>query len=403
MRVLDTLEQPQQQAPALDGSLSFQSLQDRPKRRRNQRTRLCCDCDQWVTNYDQKGPNKRCYACAAAIAAQVVPSCPKCGVPLNVFSSSGRIASRCGNCQPESPPRNCIDCGEPMPLPSGSGRLASRCVNCNPCYRKKKRKAVANSELSATCEVCGKDRRRFKNGNLKKCCRVNEYVPKTIDADCTQCGSRFRKLSDSPKKVCSSACGYKASREVQRQRGIQKREFRACAHCNSLFLGNSSTQVFCGPGCAARSRAEKEKPRRLKKRERVCNGCGLVFHHIEPNRKGIFCSRECSLANKSKWATAVPMSPDSSAPIVIKSDCKKTRRERLALQKVDKVDKKRVFERDYYKCQICLGPCKREWILGDPASPTLDHVIPLAKGGAHSYANCRTAHAICNSMKSDAT
>lgn len=33
------------------------------------------------------------------------------------------------------------------------------------------------------------------------------------------------------------------------------------------------------------------------------------------------------------------------------------------------------------------------------SAPTLDHVIPLAKGGEHSRANVRCAHFICNSRR----
>ena len=34
-----------------------------------------------------------------------------------------------------------------------------------------------------------------------------------------------------------------------------------------------------------------------------------------------------------------------------------------------------------------------------PHSATLDHIVPLAAGGAHSYANVQCAHFICNSVK----
>lgn len=31
--------------------------------------------------------------------------------------------------------------------------------------------------------------------------------------------------------------------------------------------------------------------------------------------------------------------------------------------------------------------------------PSLDHVIPMSKGGAHSYANTQLAHWLCNVTK----
>lgn len=32
---------------------------------------------------------------------------------------------------------------------------------------------------------------------------------------------------------------------------------------------------------------------------------------------------------------------------------------------------------------------------------TIDHIIPLSKGGTHTYNNVQLAHYICNSKKSD--
>lgn len=38
-----------------------------------------------------------------------------------------------------------------------------------------------------------------------------------------------------------------------------------------------------------------------------------------------------------------------------------------------------------------------EW--PDPMSFVVDHTIPLAKGGQHTFANTQPAHASCNSIK----
>jgi 5-methylcytosine-specific restriction endonuclease McrA len=37
----------------------------------------------------------------------------------------------------------------------------------------------------------------------------------------------------------------------------------------------------------------------------------------------------------------------------------------------------------------------------DPLSPSLDHVVPLARGGEHTYGNVRTACLGCNVRKRD--
>ena len=59
----------------------------------------------------------------------------------------------------------------------------------------------------------------------------------------------------------------------------------------------------------------------------------------------------------------------------------------------------RVFERDGWACHICRGDIDRALAFPHRDSATVDHVIPLTAGGAHSYENCRAAHYRCNSRK----
>jgi 5-methylcytosine-specific restriction endonuclease McrA len=61
-----------------------------------------------------------------------------------------------------------------------------------------------------------------------------------------------------------------------------------------------------------------------------------------------------------------------------------------------------VFARDGWLCHICGGRTdKARRGTYHPNAPELDHIVPLAKGGAHSYANTACAHRKCNAAKSD--
>lgn len=53
-----------------------------------------------------------------------------------------------------------------------------------------------------------------------------------------------------------------------------------------------------------------------------------------------------------------------------------------------------VFERDAGICGICGE-------MVDPARFHIDHIVPLVRGGEHSYANVQVAHPHCNHVKSD--
>lgn len=55
-----------------------------------------------------------------------------------------------------------------------------------------------------------------------------------------------------------------------------------------------------------------------------------------------------------------------------------------------------VFERDNWVCGLCK---ERVWSwlsYPDPDSASLDHVVPLARGGKHRYDNVQLAHWRCN-------
>ena len=53
-------------------------------------------------------------------------------------------------------------------------------------------------------------------------------------------------------------------------------------------------------------------------------------------------------------------------------------------------------------CGICGAPVDKTLPHGDPMAPTVDHIIPIAKGGHPSdIDNLQLAHWTCNRQKSD--
>lgn len=61
---------------------------------------------------------------------------------------------------------------------------------------------------------------------------------------------------------------------------------------------------------------------------------------------------------------------------------------------IPKSVKKYLFQRDKYQCQSC-GKTDRE------AKLNIDHIIPLAKGGANDISNLQTLCSSCNQKKKD--
>lgn len=58
-----------------------------------------------------------------------------------------------------------------------------------------------------------------------------------------------------------------------------------------------------------------------------------------------------------------------------------------------------IGDRDEWRCGICEEPVSPALAYPDPESPSLDHVVPLSRGGAHTAENCQVAHLRCNLRK----
>lgn len=57
---------------------------------------------------------------------------------------------------------------------------------------------------------------------------------------------------------------------------------------------------------------------------------------------------------------------------------------------------RRVAERDGWVCQICGEVVPDQPYGARDDDPTIDHILPLSRGGRHELANVRLAHNRCN-------
>jgi len=60
-----------------------------------------------------------------------------------------------------------------------------------------------------------------------------------------------------------------------------------------------------------------------------------------------------------------------------------------------------IYLRDGWKCQICGVAVDKRAKVPHPKAPTMDHIMPVSKGGAHTRQNLRLAHFLCNSKRGD--
>jgi len=65
----------------------------------------------------------------------------------------------------------------------------------------------------------------------------------------------------------------------------------------------------------------------------------------------------------------------------------------------DDINHLELFEKYDWICNICNEKIDRRLRFPHVMAATVEHVIPLCKGGTHTWDNVRPAHAICNFNK----
>jgi len=124
--------------------------------------------------------------------------------------------------------------------------------------------------------------------------------------------------------------------------------------------------------------------------KKVCPRC-KVDTPVE-NIGKTYC-RPCALAYTVAYQTEFPETVWRHAA---------ARRARINQARLEDFDRLEIFERDHWICQICNRPVDREKPWRKPTSPSLDHIVPVARGGEHSRANAQTACLRCNMRKGPA-
>jgi 5-methylcytosine-specific restriction endonuclease McrA len=67
----------------------------------------------------------------------------------------------------------------------------------------------------------------------------------------------------------------------------------------------------------------------------------------------------------------------------------------------DDIDALELFNMYDWICHLCRSAIDPRHRKPHPLCATIDHIIPLSRGGTHTWTNCAPAHAYCNFQKGD--
>lgn len=160
-------------------------------------------------------------------------------------------------------------------------------------------------------------------------------------------------------------------------------------------------------------------PGEVRDGKRICAGCG-VDTPLEGMRRSrcLECARERSRAYYAYKPVAVEITCHVCASTFIGSpaknkycsdDCravglkatKIVRDRKIRQSTIEYFSREQVFDRDEWTCHICAEAISPELKYPHPMSASLDHVVPVSRGGAHTLENAAASHFRCNIRKSD--
>jgi 5-methylcytosine-specific restriction endonuclease McrA len=245
----------------------------------------------------------------------------------------------------------------------------------------------------------------WANGSRKK--------PEAKACMCQNCGSvivvgkaRNYRENAQPEVYCDKECSYADRGRVYRMRKIadkavlskglipksiaSKAVFCDCLHCKRRFTATESRQ-FCTSECTKGYRDAIAKANRLqwaierierqKKNAKLqsCKQCGIQYTSL---REGgtLYCSQRCvsKYAKKNRHHIA-----------------RSSRKIGGGFSDVD------VFKAAKWKCKICGIKVHQATGQHSETQATIDHIVPMSRGGLHVWGNVQCACQRCNASKSD--
>ena len=244
------------------------------------------------------------------------------------------------------------------------------------------------------CQSVLPDRMHGQRGRNQLFC--NEYCGhlfrggiKFLDkpSHCAWCQIELvHKGAGNPKRYC---CRQHAGMYLNSLKSKAPKIQKSCLWCNTEFVTAFEVMKFCQSSCRVafqnKQRADKTKAKHIANPRRFdfnCDRCQIVVQtdlHINRGSNGRFC-RNCSLVKRrERYRIKTAKRQKIVNPIRISADV--------------------LIERDGNVCHICLTQIDLSLARNSRFGATIDHVIPVSKGGADTLDNMKLAHWICNIKK----
>jgi len=310
------------------------------------------------------------------------------------------------------PVRQCAICFSPIASPYIKG---CRRITCSEGCKRQRIKDTLDQKKPAAkdraCDECKKvftttlHRQRFCSRICQCRGRLNSPSISKPVLYCGHCNKEYRTgRSGDGDKYCSRECSFRAmrSRRLERADRLMAGKYTAvyakdCSTCAQFVRWGKSPRAIRCALCVSNKRDQVAYNAVMKNDKRTesytrrgsgrsCVACGSMFCPIGTKAVSrVTCSDVCRDNHGRAMKTV-----------------EKVKRRAKTTEVDPSFSPQDIFNRDRWRCRICYKPTPaRLRNKNHHASPELDHVVPLARGGAHSLGNTQCLCRECNGWKSD--
>lgn len=237
------------------------------------------------------------------------------------------------------------------------------------------------------------------SGRDRKLCDTCKCETATAPKSCIRCAAdmpqRIAGSGGRNRQYCSAKCRDSANRQRRVESGsyeaslAAKRDERSkkplpvnvCIQCHATWSNKRQSGKFCSSRCHNK---HKDAHNPVRCSEADCD-------------RGVRAKGLCSMHWRRKARADGRELPDPW------NDRRRATYHRRRAQKVttavEPIRPMDIYQRDMWICGLCSTPVNPDAVWPDSMSASLDHILPLSKGGSHTHENVQISHLVCNISK----
>jgi len=190
-----------------------------------------------------------------------------------------------------------------------------------------------------------------------------------------------------PKRNCSNRCRIEARSRTLRAKNLRTLN---CGNCQKTFQGNRPSSRFCSKRCRTIVGTKEGTKRKTEARKKLHASTTAIC-------------RWCKKPRTYDYGTSTPMAYHPVCTIEARRAryrIKTVKRQNLVV-KPSRLAADEVVRMYGSDCAVCEKPIDLTLKRTSAMGLTVDHWIPLSKGGSDDITNLRPAHWTCNRKKSN--